>query len=68
MLIPVTAHAYIDPGTGAMIIQAIVAVFAGVAYFFKTNWNKIKGIKDEKNEDSNSESVDSNKDEINKAS
>ena len=51
-----------------MIIQAVVAVFAGIAYFFKTNWNKIKGIKQEKNESSAEENVDSSKDEINKAS
>ncbi|HMR87673.1 MAG TPA: hypothetical protein PKD51_05945 [Saprospiraceae bacterium] len=27
---------YIDPGTGSFIVQAIVAGFVGVVFFFKT--------------------------------
>ena len=44
-----SAHAYFDPGTGAFIVQAIIAFFAGVAFYlgypirlFKRLINKIK--------------------------
>ena len=33
--------AYLDPGTGTMIVSAIVAVFATLALGFKTCWYKI---------------------------
>ena len=29
---------YIDPGTGSIILQAIVAVVAGVSLFVKVKW------------------------------
>ena len=34
----VKAHAYFDPGTGSLIIQAIIAFIAGSALFFKRLW------------------------------
>ncbi|MDG2397252.1 MAG: hypothetical protein P8M03_06325 [Flavobacteriaceae bacterium] len=33
---------YIDPGTGMIILQFIISLFAGVALFFKTIRRKIK--------------------------
>lgn len=33
---------YFDPGLGAMIVQAVVAVAAGVLLFSKNAWHKIK--------------------------
>ena len=68
LILPLPAYAYLDPGTGAMIIQAIVAVFAGAVFFIKSNWNKLRGIKQQGSDDEEKESVDSNEDEINKAS
>jgi len=29
------AHAYIDPGSGMLILQQVGAAFAGVAFFFR---------------------------------
>lgn len=37
------AWAYLDPGTGSMIISAIVGLFATVALAVKTYWYKLKG-------------------------
>jgi len=33
---------YIDPGTGMIILQFIISLFAGVAIFFKTIREKVK--------------------------
>ena len=45
---------YFDPGTGSMLIQTVIALFAGVGAFFvtfKTNFlSLIKGIFKKKNE------------------
>ena len=39
---PPSVHAYIDPGTGSLVIQMVVAgVMAGL-YLFKRYWTKIK--------------------------
>lgn len=41
LLIPCTAHAYLDPGTGSMIVQVIIgSVLAGL-YMAKVYWRKI---------------------------
>lgn len=39
---PDSAHAYIDPGSGSIIIQAIVAAVVGMAVTLKLFWQKIK--------------------------
>lgn len=36
------ANAYLDPGTGSMIIQVLIATFAGVIYAIKLQWNNLK--------------------------
>jgi hypothetical protein len=33
---PRAAHAYIDPGTGSLILQGLVAMFVGAAFTLKT--------------------------------
>ncbi len=45
---------YIDPGTGSIILQAIVAAVAGLFLFFKLGWHRLlrffrikKGDKDD---------------------
>ncbi len=43
MLAP-PAWAYLDPGTGSMIISAIVGLFATVGLALKTYWYKIKAF------------------------
>ena len=37
-------QAYLDPGTGSLVIQILVATFAGVAFWCKSQWNNIKGF------------------------
>ena len=38
------ASAYLDPGTGSMILSAIVGLFATAALAIKTYWYKIKRL------------------------
>jgi hypothetical protein len=38
------AWAYLDPGTGSMIISAIVGLFATLGLAVKTYWYKLKGL------------------------
>ena len=38
------SHAYLDPGTGSMAIQVLVACFAAVAIFFKQIWQVLRSI------------------------
>lgn len=40
--VPQTAFAYIDPSTGSMVVQIIIAAFAAVGYTVKVYWEKIK--------------------------
>jgi hypothetical protein len=37
-----SAHAYIDPGTGSIILQAILAAFAATIGYVVYCWQKIK--------------------------
>lgn len=36
------AHAYIDPGTGGMLLQLLLGGFAGAAVIIKLYWYRIK--------------------------
>ena len=38
------AHAYLDPGTGSIILQAIIAVFALIGYYIGFYWKKVKNF------------------------
>jgi hypothetical protein len=40
----VPAFAYLDPGTGSMLWQTVVALLAGATYFLKLNWRRIKAF------------------------
>lgn len=35
------AHAYFDPGTGSILVQALVAGFAGVGVVLKLFWQRL---------------------------
>ena len=37
-----SAHAYLDPATGSVIFQAIIALFAGIATAISIYWKKFK--------------------------
>lgn len=39
---PSTAHAYIDPGTGSMIIQVLIAAVLGAVVTFKQWWGMLR--------------------------
>ena len=38
------AHAYLDPGTGSIILQAIVGAFAAFFTSIYIFWNKVKNL------------------------
>ena len=38
------AHAYLDPGTGSIILQAIIASFAVTVTFISIYWKKFKAF------------------------
>ena len=38
------AHAYLDPGTGSMLIQVIIAGAVGAAFTLKLYWKRIKCV------------------------
>ncbi len=38
------AHAYLDPGTGSIILQGIIAAVAAAAVTGKLYWEKLKGF------------------------
>lgn len=40
--VPSISYAYMDPGSGSLIIQAIVGVIASCVFFIKIFWFKIK--------------------------
>jgi hypothetical protein len=37
---PISAYAYLDPGTGGLIIQVLIASLVGIGVFFKNIKNK----------------------------
>lgn len=41
LIFPKQAHAYIDPGTGSIIIQFLIGVVVGGAALVKIFWHKI---------------------------
>jgi hypothetical protein len=46
---PSPAVAYLDPGTGSMILQGIIGVVAGALVALKIYWVKIKSLFSAKN-------------------
>ena len=41
LIVPQTAHAYLDPASGSMILQAVIGGLAAVALAFKFYWHRI---------------------------
>ncbi|MGH8566867.1 MAG: hypothetical protein ACREXU_02350 [Gammaproteobacteria bacterium] len=37
-------HAYLDPGTGSIVLQAIIAAVAGGFMVLRTYWSKVKQL------------------------
>jgi hypothetical protein len=53
LIFPSTSHAYIDPGSGMILIQGLIAILGGCIVFIRNpkktiiNWiRKVRGIKD----------------------
>ena len=42
VLWPPTVYAYLDPGTGSLVVQAMVAAFFAFSLAIKVYWRKIK--------------------------
>jgi hypothetical protein len=53
---------YLDPGSGSLLIQLLIAALAGLAIFFGSNWRKIKRLF-KKNKTQDAESTDEDKNE-----
>jgi hypothetical protein len=46
-LVPIhvgTAAAYLDPGTGSILLQGMLALIAGAAFTLKLYWAKVKSF------------------------
>ncbi len=43
------AYGYLDPGTGSMILQSLVAAALGAAFTIKVYWHKIRNFLGHKN-------------------
>jgi hypothetical protein len=43
-LLASTAHAYIDPGTGSMLVQVMGALVAGAIFYFRDSLLRVKGL------------------------
>ena len=41
---PASSYAYIDPGTGSLILQILGSIFVGIVVFFKTIKLQIENI------------------------
>lgn len=41
LILPSTAHAYLDPGGGSMLAQLAAAGFAGIAVLVRMYWARI---------------------------
>lgn len=42
VLFPMKAWAYLDPGTGSVILQVLAALFFGALFTIKSFWHKLK--------------------------
>jgi len=41
LVLPASAFAYVDPGTGSMIVQVVIAALVGGAVFLGAFWRKL---------------------------
>ena len=52
------AHAYLDPGTGSIILQGLIAAVAGAMVTARLYWGRIKSIFSRKTEKNDPEPVE----------
>ena len=43
-LLPASAHAYLDPGTGSYILQIVIGSLLAVAFTIKAFWHRIRAF------------------------
>ncbi len=43
-LTPTSAHAYVDPGAGSLVIQGIIAAVVGVGLTVRLFWSRIRKL------------------------
>lgn len=41
---PATAHAYLDPASGSILLQVILGGLAGATLFIKMYWRRLLGV------------------------
>jgi hypothetical protein len=58
LLLPGSAYAYMDPGTGSLIIQMVVAGSAAALVITRNYWTAIKGFFGGKSGDSDGDDED----------
>ena len=44
VLLEAPVEAYLDPGSGSMLLQALLGGFAGIAVITKLYWNRVTGL------------------------
>ncbi len=44
VLVPETAHAYVDPGSGSVLVTAILGLFAAVGYTVRKQFYRIRRL------------------------
>lgn len=44
LIVPQAAHAYLDPASGSMILQAVIGGVAAAALAFKYYWRRIQAF------------------------
>ena len=52
------AYAYLDPGTGSILLQGLIAAIAGMMLTGKLYWNRIKSVFSRKTEKSERQPVE----------
>ncbi len=60
LVFPFTIYAYFDPGTGSLVVQFLVAMFATFVIFYKNIKIKVKQMLGMKIEEEEEEDIDIN--------
>jgi hypothetical protein len=43
-LFPADAYAYLDPGTGSLFVQSLIAAIAAAGYALRLYWGRLRGL------------------------
>lgn len=44
LMMPIDAFAYLDPGTGSMILQGLIGGIAAGIFVLQTYWRRLRGL------------------------